>query len=164
MLWDMASTTLGQRRRRRARMMGGGESGVLFVPSQPRFKQIHTEPKCEKTRENKFGPRKQTNTGTNCPQPGHRPPCHRPRSWVAASNDVRARGLPLELIVTNVFRMSGVPVFPNNVCFIATGLDVRRFSAHSGSVNLRRNTSFVWRLSRDYLYFTLCVGWYTTTS
>ncbi|RDX55505.1 hypothetical protein OH76DRAFT_746349 [Lentinus brumalis] len=52
---------------------GGREGGCLFGASQPRFKQLHTESKCEKTRENKFAPRKQTNTHTNSPQPGHRP-------------------------------------------------------------------------------------------
>ena len=51
-----------------------GESVVLFVPSQPRFKQLHTTSKCPKTRENKFAPRKQTNTRTNSPQLGYLSP------------------------------------------------------------------------------------------
>ena len=47
--------------------------GVVCAP-QPRFKQLHTTSKCSKTRENKFAPRKQTNTRTNCPQPRHLQP------------------------------------------------------------------------------------------
>ncbi len=47
------------------------DQGVVCA-LQPRFKQLHTTTKCEKTRKNKFAPRKQTNTRTNDPQRGHR--------------------------------------------------------------------------------------------
>ena len=45
---------------------------AVVCAAQPRFKQLHTATKCEKTRENKFAPRKQTNTRTNDPQRSHR--------------------------------------------------------------------------------------------
>ena len=60
----------GEGRVRRCGGRKGSGGAVCVLGSQPRFKQLHTTSKCPKTRENKFAPRKQTNTRTNSPQLG----------------------------------------------------------------------------------------------